>query len=92
MVRAAGADGALGVLAAATVEAVAQRIQLTNALVDSEAERRRQVEERDRRLVDLGWEAEVLRRRLAAVEASRFWKLRNAWFAVKRRLGLAPRE
>ena len=28
-------------------------------------------------------EAEALRNRLAAMEASRFWKLRNAWFRVK---------
>lgn len=27
--------------------------------------------------------------RLQAMEASRFWKLRNSWFAIKRRLGLA---
>jgi hypothetical protein len=35
-------------------------------------------------------EAELagLRARLAAMEASRFWKLRNAWFAVKRALRL----
>lgn len=84
VVLAAGADGTLGVLSAATLEAGAEHIRLTNALAA--------VEERDRRLADLGWEAEVLRGRLAAVEASRFWKLRNAWFAVKRRLGLAPPE
>jgi hypothetical protein len=29
-----------------------------------------------------------LEARLAAMEASRFWKMRNAWFGVKRRLGL----
>jgi hypothetical protein len=29
-----------------------------------------------------------LRARIAAMEASRFWKLRNAWFRVKRGLGL----
>jgi SAM-dependent methyltransferase len=33
-------------------------------------------------------EAEALRVRIRAMEASRFWKLRNAWFAVKRGLGL----
>jgi SAM-dependent methyltransferase len=33
-------------------------------------------------------EAGALRARLAAMEASRFWKLRNAWFAVKRGLGM----
>ncbi|HEY3568323.1 MAG TPA: class I SAM-dependent methyltransferase [Thermoanaerobaculia bacterium] len=33
-------------------------------------------------------EAEALRARIQAMEASRFWKLRNAWFAVKRGIGL----
>jgi len=33
-------------------------------------------------------ETEALRNRLHAMEASRFWKLRNAWFRVKRGLGL----
>ena len=33
-------------------------------------------------------EAGALRARVAAMEASRFWKLRNAWFRVKRGLGL----
>ena len=32
--------------------------------------------------------AAELRARIAAMEASRFWKLRNAWFRVKRGLGL----
>ncbi len=33
-------------------------------------------------------EAEALRARIAAMEASRFWKLRNAWFRFKKRVGL----
>jgi hypothetical protein len=33
-------------------------------------------------------ELEALRARIAAMEASRFWKLRNAWFRVKRAAGL----
>lgn len=36
----------------------------------------------------LGWELEVARNRLAAAHASRFWKLREGWFAVKRALRL----
>lgn len=90
VVVAESGDGTRGVLAAGTLEGAGLRVRHAAALADREAERRRQVEERDRRLVDLGWQNEVLRRRLAAMEASRFWKLRNAWFAVKRRLGLAP--
>jgi hypothetical protein len=33
-------------------------------------------------------ELEALRARIAAMEASRFWKLRNAWFRLKRAVGL----
>jgi SAM-dependent methyltransferase len=33
-------------------------------------------------------EAEALRARIAAMQASRFWKLRNAWFRFKRLLGV----
>ena len=55
----------------------------------------RRVAELERRASDLtahlGWartEAEIAAARLAAMEASRFWKLRRAWFRVKRALGL----
>jgi SAM-dependent methyltransferase len=41
-------------------------------------------EERGRAAV----EAEALRARIAAMEASRFWKLRNAWFRLKKLAGL----
>jgi SAM-dependent methyltransferase len=34
-------------------------------------------------------ERSALEARIAAMEASRFWKLRNAWFRLKARLGLA---
>jgi SAM-dependent methyltransferase len=34
-------------------------------------------------------EAETLKARLAAMRASRFWKLRNVWFRLKARVGLA---
>ena len=33
-------------------------------------------------------EAAALRARIAAMEASRFWKMRNAWFRFKKRIGL----
>ena len=42
-------------------------------------------EERTRSAV----EKEALQARIAAMKASRFWKLRNAWFHLKARLGLA---
>jgi len=40
----------------------------------------------------LGWEVAVRDARIAAMEASRFWKLRQRWFALKRRLGLSGEE
>jgi SAM-dependent methyltransferase len=46
-------------------------------------------EEKARAAVAAG-EAAALHARVQAMEASRFWKLRNAWFAVKRGLGLTP--
>ncbi len=56
---------------------------------------RLQVEQRDAELVEEAARAEGLRRqiealeaRIAAMEMSRFWKLRNVWWQVKARLGL----
>ena len=40
------------------------------------------------RVRQLQEEGAFLRARIAGMEASRFWKLRNAWFRVKRALGL----
>lgn len=37
-------------------------------------------------------EIEGLRGRIAAMEASRFWKMRNTWFRIKRALGLTAEE
>ena len=45
----------------------------------------------DRLIEHQAWahsEIEGLRARIAAMEASRFWKMRNAWFRLKRALGL----
>jgi SAM-dependent methyltransferase len=36
-------------------------------------------------------ERSALQARIAAMEASRFWKLRNAWFRLKARVGLAEK-
>lgn len=62
-------------------------------LVDSA---RNEIQDLDARLNRelAGAEAEIrqLRARLSAMEASRFWKLRNAWFGLKRSLGLARQE
>ncbi|HEX2164165.1 MAG TPA: class I SAM-dependent methyltransferase [Thermoanaerobaculia bacterium] len=86
------ADGTRGVLHAATLEAAATHLRARQAQAAAEAALREEIAARDRRVAALGWEAETLRRRIAAMEASRFWKLRDAWWAVRRRLGLAPPE
>lgn len=52
---------------------------------------RERLEERDRFYKQEAWlwnQKKELEARLAAVEASRFWKIRGAWFALKRTLGL----
>ena len=80
LVLARGGGGALSILHAGSVasaHAAAERARL-EALFAEASERH----------VRLGWEHEVLRARLAAMEASRFWKLRRGWFALKRALGL----
>lgn len=57
---------------------------------------RRKLRERRERLaeVEARTEAEIrgLRARIAAMETSRFWKMRNAWFRLKRGLGLARED
>ncbi|HEY7216039.1 MAG TPA: class I SAM-dependent methyltransferase [Thermoanaerobaculia bacterium] len=48
-----------------------------------------QLEQRGAELAAEMARGEDLRRHIAAMEASRFWKLRNLWWEVKRRVGLA---
>jgi SAM-dependent methyltransferase len=48
---------------------------------------RDRLEEERARAADATAEAEALRLRVQGMEASRFWKIRNAWFAVKRGMG-----
>jgi SAM-dependent methyltransferase len=43
---------------------------------------------KDSRLAEMGARIEALESRLRAVEASRFWKARNAWFRFKRSVGI----
>ena len=50
--------------------------------------RQREAEEAALRVRRLELEAEALAARIAAMEASRFWRARNAWFRLKRALGL----
>jgi SAM-dependent methyltransferase len=48
-----------------------------------------QLEQRGAELAAEMARGEDLRRHIATMEASRFWKLRNVWWGVKRRVGLA---
>jgi SAM-dependent methyltransferase len=64
-------------LAGSRMEADSLRVELTHA-------REVQAEERRQAASEIGG----LRARIAAMEASRFWKARNAWFRMKRGLGL----
>ena len=52
----------------------------------------RELRKADEHLRDLQARADAeiagLRARISAMEASRFWKMRNAWFRLKRTLGL----
>jgi SAM-dependent methyltransferase len=53
------------------------------ALADESA----RVAELDRGVHELGWEKHVLSERIRGMEASRFWRLRERWFRIKRRCG-----
>jgi SAM-dependent methyltransferase len=44
--------------------------------------------ELERLLANAEGRIDILETRVAAMQASRFWKMRNRWFALKRRLGL----
>ncbi|HPK65785.1 MAG TPA: class I SAM-dependent methyltransferase [Thermoanaerobaculia bacterium] len=81
LVLAHGAGGAVSILHAGTIASAhttAERLRRDALFTESVTSH-----------VRLGWEHEVLKARLAAMEASRFWKLRERWFAWKRALGLA---
>lgn len=58
--------------------AVAELRGVHTALADES----RRVAELDAAVHRLGWEKHVLERRLDAIERSRFWRLRNAWFRL----------
>lgn len=47
---------------------------------------------RDQDIQILNHDIYVLLHRIQAMESSKFWKLRQAWFALKRRLGLARKD
>jgi SAM-dependent methyltransferase len=64
-----------GTIEAAMLDAARREVQrLETGLAHAEARAAREIAE--------------LRERIKAMEASRFWKMRNAWFGLKRRLGI----
>jgi len=80
LVLATGASGATSILHCGTLASARQaheRLRLEGLFHEASA-----------RYSRLGWSHRVLETRIAAMEASRFWRLRNAWFRVKRALGM----
>ncbi len=74
-----------------TVEAAllrAARLDLLFTVAARDEERREHAARLAAAREAAGREAAALEARIAAMEASRFWKLRNRWFAAKRALGL----
>ncbi len=97
-IEALGSDGFVSTLAEGTVESFLIRLALYRRF-ERERENlslqetiRSERERFERQLVDeraaLGNEIRRLEVHIAAMKASRFWKLRDRWFALKRRLGL----
>ncbi len=93
LLKAASDSGAETVLHIGTVESALLRSARKEVeAAGQEVYRREQAELEGRRLElrarRLALRVEELEARIAAMRRSRFWKLRDAWFAVKRTLGL----
>lgn len=97
-IEALGSDGFVSILAEGTVESFLIRLALYRRF-ERERENlslqetiRSERERFERQLADekaaLRNEIQQLEVRIAAMKASRFWKLRDRWFALKRRLRL----
>jgi SAM-dependent methyltransferase len=100
-IAALGSDGFLSTLAEGTIASFVTRLALYRSLererenaglretMQSEQERfARRLAEEETRARELRNEIHQLEARIAAMRASRFWKLRDRWFALKRRLRL----
>ncbi|MGH9361358.1 MAG: class I SAM-dependent methyltransferase, partial [Thermoanaerobaculia bacterium] len=91
LVRAVDAAGRLGVLADGTVEVALLRSARLDALATGAelARTRADLQAKiDQQSLSHAYDLGVLRSRIAAMEASRFWKLRDRWFALKHLLRL----
>lgn len=64
------------------------RLGLLCSYLDQQRMRTEHEAELARLRADAEERIDVLETRIAAMRASRFWKMRNRWFALKRRLGL----
>ncbi len=80
-------DGVRGTLYGGTVSQALRR-SVQGELDMTQALRLHENETKALAIRRLELDAEALRARIAAMEASRFWRLRNAWFAFKRGVGL----
>ncbi len=94
-IRVIDANGLESILYAATIDA-ALLASLQRDLVAMDAEivriRKEHGEALAQRRAEADYEISVLEARLAAMENSRFWKIRNGWFGIKRKLGLTREE
>jgi SAM-dependent methyltransferase len=64
------------------------RMGMLYSFLDQQRMRTEHEAEVTRLRTETGARIAALETRVAAMEASRFWKMRNRWFALKRRLGL----
>jgi len=89
------AQGRESVLYAATIDAaLLASLQRDYMALGAELARvrREHQEALAQKQAEHGYEISVFQARLAAMENSRFWKIRNSWFRLKRRLGLTQEE
>jgi SAM-dependent methyltransferase len=94
-IRVIDANGLESILYAATIDAaLLGSLQRDVVAMDTEIARIRKEnsEAVAQRKAETDYEISVLKARLAAMENSRFWKIRNGWFAIKRKLGLTRDE
>jgi SAM-dependent methyltransferase len=90
VLRGVAATGRESVISASSIDAALLRSARLDLLVLHRhlAEIRREATRLGESEARLGWEVATLKARIAAMEASRFWKLRERWFGLKRRLRL----
>jgi SAM-dependent methyltransferase len=94
-IRVIDTNGLESTLYAATIDAaLLASLQRDVVAMDTEIHRIRKHhgEAVAQRKAETDYEISVLKARIAAMENSRFWKIRNGWFGIKRRLGLTRDE